>query len=93
MAELPEAALEVLIQERVENRIQAAVDVAQGDAEVHQHQREHAAQVEAQRLSQNHYLDGRPTDDKNCHHHQDHPGDTSQVAVFLLGTGQDADTA
>lgn len=93
MAELSEAALEVLVQEGVEHRIQAAVDVAQRDAEVHQHQREQAAQVEAQGLSQDHYLDGGPTHDEHRHHHQDHPGDAAEVAVFLLGAGQDTNTA
>lgn len=93
MAELAKAALEVLIQEGVEHRIQAAVDVAQCDAKVHQDQREQAAQIEAQRLSQDHDLDGGPTDNKRCHHHQDHPGDAPQVAVLFFGAGQDADVA
>lgn len=92
MAELAEAAFEVLIQERVEHRVQAAVDVAQRDAEVHQDQREQAAQVEAQRLSQDHDLDRGPTDYKCSHHHQNHPGDAPQVAVLFLGAGQDANT-
>lgn len=90
MAELAEAALEVLIQESVEHGIQAAVDVAQRDAEVHQDQREQAAQVEAQRLSQDHDLDRGPTDYKCCNHHQHHPGDAPQVAVLFLGARQDA---
>lgn len=93
MAELAEAALEVLIQEGVEHRIQAAVHVAQRDAEVHQNQREQAAQVEAQGLSQDHDLDGGPTHDERCHHHQDHPGYAPQVAVLFLGAGQDANAA
>ena len=93
MAELAEAALEVLIQEGVEHRIQAAVHVAQRDAEVHQDQREQAAQVEAQRLSQDHDLDGGPAHDESCHHHQDHPGYAPQVAVLFLGAGQDANAA
>lgn len=93
VAELTEAALEVFIQEGVEHRIQAAVDVAQRDAEVHQHQREQAAQVETQGLSQDHNLDGGPADDKRCYHHQNHPGDAPQVAVLFLGTGKDANAA
>lgn len=60
---------------------------------MHQDQCGQAAQVEAQRLSQDHDLDGGPTDDKCGHHHQDHPGDAPQVAVFLLGAGQDANAA
>lgn len=47
MAELAEAALEVFVEECVEDGVQAAVDVAQGDAEVHEHHRLDAAQVEA----------------------------------------------
>lgn len=93
VAELTEAAFEVLIQEGIEHRIQAAVDVAQRDAEVHQHQREQAAQVEAQSLSQDHDLDWGPADHKCRHHHQHHPGDAPQVAILLLGAGQDADVA
>lgn len=93
MAELAEAALEVLIQEGVEHRIQAAVDVTQRDAEVHQDQREQAAQVEAQRLSQDHDLDRGPTHNECCHHHQDHPGDAPQVAILLFRARQDANIA
>ncbi len=91
MAELAETALEVLVEEGVEDRIQAAVDVAKRNAEVHQDQREQATQVEAQRLSQDHDLDWGPADDKRCNHHQDHPGDAPQVAVLFLGARQDAD--
>lgn len=93
VAELAEAAFEVLVQEGVEHRVQAAVDVAQRDAEVHEDQREQAAQVEAQRLSQDHDLDRGPTHDERRHHHEDHPGDAAEVSVFLLGAGQDADVA
>lgn len=93
VAELAEASFEILIQEGVEHRIQAAVDIAQRDAEVHQDHREKAAHVEAKWLSQDHDLDGGPTDDKCCHHHQDHPGDAPQVAVFFLRAREDADVA
>lgn len=93
LAELTEAALEVLIQEGIEYRIQAAVHIAQSNKEMHHDQRVHAAQIEPQRLSQNHDLDGGPTDDERCHHHQYHPGDTPQIAVFFLGTRQDANVS
>ncbi len=93
MAELAEAALEVLVEEGVKHRIQAAVDVTKCDAEVHEDECEQAAQVEAQRLSEDHDLDWGPTDDKCRHHHQDHPGDASQVAVLFLGARQDANAA
>lgn len=50
----------------------------------------HAPQNEAQGLSQDQDVDGRPADDKRRHHHQDHPGDAPQVAILFLGAGQDA---
>lgn len=93
MAKLSEAALEVLIEEGIENWIQAAVDVTQCDAEVHQDQREQAAEIEAQRLSQDHDLDGGPAHNKHCHHHQYHSGDAAEVAVLFLGAGEDTNIA
>lgn len=69
MAELAEAALEVFVEERVEDGVQAAVDIAQGDAEVHEHHRLDAAQVEAQRLRQGHDLDGSPTHNEGRDYH------------------------
>lgn len=93
MTELAEAALEVLIQEGVEYGVQAAVDIAERNAEMHQDQYEQATQVEAQRLSEDHDLDGCPTDDECSHHHQDHPSDATQVTVLFFGARQDANTA
>lgn len=37
-------------------------------------------------------VDGSPTDDKGCHDHQDHPGDPSQVSVFLFGAREQTNT-
>lgn len=90
MAEFTEAALKVLIQEGIENRIQAAVNISQGNEEVHRDQRVKTAQVETQKLSQDHNLDWSPTNNKHSYNNQYHPGDTSQVAVLFLGTRQDA---
>lgn len=93
MAEFTEATLEVLVEERVQDWVQAAVYVAQGDAEMHEHHRLNASQVEAQRLRQGHDLDGRPAHDEGSDHHQHHARDAPKVAVFLLGPRQDADAA
>lgn len=69
VTELAKAALEVFIKERIEDGVQTAVDVAQGDAEVHEHHRLHAGQVEAQRLRQGHDLYGCPAHDESRHYH------------------------
>lgn len=29
-------------------------------------------------------VDGRPADDEDCHHHQDHAGDPAQIPVLFL---------
>lgn len=91
VAELAEATFEVLVQEGIEDGVQAAVNVTQSDAEVHQHHSEQTAQVEAQSLRKHHDLDGCPAHHKHCHHHQDHAGDAPQVAVLLLGAREDPD--
>lgn len=90
VAEFTEAALEVLVEEGVQDRVEAAVDVPQGDAEVHEDHSEHAPQVDPQRLSERHDLDRGPAYHKDNDHHQNHSCDASQVAVLLLGTRQDA---
>lgn len=43
MAEFTKATFEVFVEESVEDGIQAAVDVAQDDAEMHEHHRLNAA--------------------------------------------------
>lgn len=93
MAELAEAALEVFVEECVEDGVKAAVDVTQGNAEVHKHHRLDAGQVEAQRLRQGHDLDGRPTYNESRDYHQHHTRDAPKVAIFLLGSRQDANAA
>lgn len=93
LAEFTKAALKVLIQEGIENRIQAAVDVSQGDEEVHRDQRVKTAQVETQKLSQDHDLDGGPTHNEHSHNNQYHPGDAAQVAILFLGARQDANVS
>ncbi len=92
MAELAEAALEVFVEERIEDGVQAAVDIAQGDAEVHEHHRLNADQVESQRPRQGHDLDGCPTNSEGRDYHQDHARDAPKVAIFLLGPRKDSDT-
>lgn len=37
-------------------------------------------------------VDGRPADNEDGHHHEDHPGDSSEVPVLLLGARQHPDT-
>lgn len=93
MAALTEAALKIFIEEGVEHRIQAAVHIAQSDAEVHQDQGKQAAQVETQGLSQDHDLHRCPADNEGRDHHQYHPGDTPQVAILLFRARQDANAA
>lgn len=90
-AKVLEAPLEVLIQKGVEHRVQAAVDVAQCNAQVpgcHHHQ---VLLVDPHHGSDHDEdLDGRPADDENHHDHQDHAGDPSKVPVFLFGARQHA---
>lgn len=89
-AELAEAAFEVLIQEGVEDRIQAAVGVAQCDAEVPGDGLQQGVGDIDKGFDDDVDVDGRPADDEDGHHHQDHTGDAAQVAVLLLGAGQHA---
>lgn len=45
-----------------------------------------------QSLHQDENVNGGPADDKDCHHHQDKPGDAAEVAIFLSGTRKESDT-
>ena len=90
--EIPEAPLEVLVQEGVEHGVEAAVGVAQGDAEVPHGHHQRVILVDGHHgLDDDEDVDGRPADDEGCHHHQHHAGDAPQVAVLLLGAGEQAD--
>lgn len=90
-AKVPEAPLEVLIQKGVEHRVEAAVDVAQCNAQVPGCHHRQALRVDPHRGSDNDEdLDGRPADDENHHDHQDHASDPLKVPVFLFGARQRA---
>lgn len=90
-AEISETALEVLVQEGVENRVEAAVGVAQGDAQVPAGYHEGVARIDLHHgLDDDEDVDGRPAHNESRHHHQDHAGDAPHISVFLLGARQQA---
>lgn len=90
-AEIAEAALEVLVQEGVEHGVEAAVGVAQGDAEVPGDGLQERVGDVHQGLNDDEDVDGGPTNDEDGDHHQHHAGDAPEVAVLLLGARQQAD--
>lgn len=90
--ELSETALKVLVQEGVEHWIEAAVGVAEGNAEMPGDSLQEGAGNGHQGLDDDEDVDRRPADDENRHHHQDHSGDAPEVAVLLLGARQHAHT-
>lgn len=90
-AEVPEAPLEVLVQEGVEDGVEAAVGVAQRHAEeVGGHDCGGLGDVGRQRLDQDEDVDGRPAHHKDGNHHQHQARDPAQVAVLLPRTRQEA---
>lgn len=90
-AEVPEAPLEVLIQEGVQHGVEAAVGVAQRDAEVPARHHQEVLVVDVHHgLDDDEDVDGSPADDEGRHDHQDHAGDPPQVPVLLFGAGQQA---
>lgn len=92
--ELAEAALEVLVQEGVENRVEAAVGVAQRNAQVQCGHHKWVAPIDVhQRPDDDEDVDGRPAHHEGAHHHQHHARDAPQAAVLLLGTGQQTHAA
>lgn len=44
-----------------------------------------------QSLHKDENVNGGPTDDKDCHHHQNQPGDPTEVAIFLSGARKESD--
>lgn len=92
-AEISETSLKVFIQKCVEDRVEAAVCVAQGDAQVPAGYYEWVPAVDLHHgLHNDEDVDWGPTDDEGSYHHQDHAGDTSHVAIFLFGAGKQTNT-
>lgn len=60
------------------------VGVAQGDAEVPGDCLQRGAGDGDQSCDDDKDMDGRPADDEDGDHHQDHAGDPTQVPVLLL---------
>ena len=90
-AEVFEAALEVLIQEGVQHRVEAAVCVAQSHAEeIGGHDGGGFGDAH-QRLDQDENVNGRPADHEHGHHDHHQPRDPPQVAVLLPRAGQHSD--
>lgn len=83
-AEVPEAALEVLIKEGVQDGVQAAVGVSQRHAEeVGGHDRCGLRHPVRKSFDQDEDVNGRPAHNEHCHHNQNQASDASQVAVFF----------
>lgn len=92
-AEIPEASLKVFIQKCVEDRVEAAVGVAQGDAQVPAGYDEGVPVVDLHHsLHNDEDVNRGPADDESSYHHQDHAGDATHVTVFLLGAGEQTNT-
>lgn len=91
-AEISEASLKIFIQERIQDRVEAAVGVAQGDAQVPAGYHEWVPAVNLHHgLHNDENVYRGPADDESRHHYEDHAGDASHVAVFLLGAGEQTD--
>lgn len=90
-AEVPEAPFKVLVQEGVEDGVEAAVGVTQRHAEeVGGHDGGGLGHVPRQRLDQDEDVDGRPAHHEDGHHHQHQAGDAAEVAVLLARARQQA---
>lgn len=90
--EFSEAAFKVFIQKCIEDWVQAAVCVAQSNAEVPGDRLERGFRDGYQGFDDDVNVDGRPADDEHSHHHQHHPGDAPQVPVLFFGAREHADT-
>lgn len=90
--ELSEAAFEVLVQEGVEDRVQAAVGVTQSNAEVPGHGLESRFWDRDQGFDDDVNVNGGPADDEHGDDHQHHPGDSAKIPVLFLGAGEHPDT-
>ena len=92
-AEVPEAPLEVFVQEGVQHRVEAAVGVAQSDAQMPAGHYQGVLVVNIHHcLDNDEDVDGGPADDEGRDDHQDHAGDPPHVPVFLFGAREEADT-
>lgn len=90
-AKVPEAPLEVLVQEGIEDGVEAAVGVAQRHAEeVRRHDGGGLGHVARQRLDQDEDVDGRPAHHEDGDHHQHQARDPAEVAVLLARARQEA---
>ena len=90
-AKVPEAPLKVLVQEGVEDGVQAAVGVAQRHAEeVGGHDGGGLGHVGRQGLDQDEDVDWRPAHHEDGDHHQDQARDAAEVAVLLARARQEA---
>lgn len=92
-AKVPEAPLEVLIQESIEDGIEAAVGVAQRHAEeVSSHDGSGLGHIGRQHLDQDEDVDGRPAHHKDGNHHQHQACYPAEVTVLLTRARQQAHT-
>lgn len=91
-AEFSEASFEVFIEERIQNWVQAAVGVTQGNAEVPGNRLKGGFWDRDQGFDDDVDVDGGPADDKHSHDHQHHPCNPAQVPVLFFGARQHADT-
>lgn len=83
-AEVSEAPFKVLVQEGVEDGVEAAVGVTQCHAEeVGSHDGSGLGHVSCQHFDQDEDVNGCPTHYKDGDHHQHQTGDPAQVAVLL----------
>lgn len=83
-AEVSETPFKVLVQEGVEDGVEAAVGVTQCHAEeVGSHDGSGLGHVSCQHFDQDEDVDGRPAHHKDGYHHQHQTGDPTQVAVLL----------
>lgn len=93
-AEISETSLKVLIQKCVEDRIEAAVGVTQGNAQVPAGYYKWVSAVDLHHgLHNDEDVDWGPADDEGSYHHQDHASDTAHVAIFLFGAGEQTNTS
>lgn len=87
---VPEAPLEVFVQESIEDGVEAAVGVTQRHTEeVGCHDGGGLWHVGRQRFDQDEDVYRRPAHHKDCHHDQHQAGDPTEVAVFLAGAREE----
>ncbi len=84
-AEVSEASLEILIQESVEDRIEAAVGIAECNTQVPAGNHKGVLLVDVYKCFDNDEdVDRCPADNEGGHHYQDHSSDSTHVSVLLL---------